>query len=94
MMNGHMNSFMSGYSNRLLPEFSQFGMMPYFSLAALVFLLSIALGFYLLKKNKTSVKEKDREPQGIGAEEMAKLRYARGEITIDELQNILKTIRL
>jgi len=39
-------------------------------------------------------KNKKQQTNGNEAEEIAKMRYARGEITYEEFQSILKTMRL
>ncbi|KIY23039.1 MULTISPECIES: SHOCT domain-containing protein [Mesobacillus] len=93
MMNGHMGSFINGNGYGAPSGFSQFGMMPYFNSSTFIFLVLIAIGVYFLMKNKFLPKANSRKIQTIEAEEIAKLRYARGEITLEEFQRILKTIK-
>lgn len=93
MMNSHMGSFINGYGNSGPSGFTQFGMMPYFNSSTLIFLVLIAIGVYFLMKNQFLPKADSGNIQSIEAEEMAKLRYARGEITLEEFQQILKTIK-
>lgn len=94
MMGGHMGSFINGYGFNGPSGYSQFGMMPYFNFSTLIFLGLIAVGAYLLFKNRAAINQKPGNIQAIEAEEMAKLRYARGEITFEEFQQILRTIQL
>jgi putative membrane protein len=93
MMNGHMGSFINGYGYSGPSGLTQFGMMPYFNSSTLIFIVLIAIGVYFLMKNQSLSKANSGNIQSIEAEEMAKLRYARGEITLEEFQQILKTIK-
>lgn len=92
-MNGHMGSLINGYGYSGPSGFTQFGMMPYFNSSALIFIVLIAIGVYLLMKNQSLPKANSGTIQSIDAEEMAKLRYARGEITLEEFQQIIITIK-
>lgn len=89
MMGGHMGSFINGHGFNGPSGFSQFGMMPYFNFSTLIFAALIAIGVYFLLKKRTFTKTK---PGSIEAEEMVKLRYARGEIAYEEFQQILRSI--
>jgi putative membrane protein len=93
MMNGHMGSFINGYGYSGPSAFTQFGMMPYFNPSTLIFLVLISIGVYFLMKNQSLPKANSGNIQSIEAEEMAKLRYARGEIALGEFEQILKTIK-
>ncbi|MBT2641600.1 SHOCT domain-containing protein [Bacillus sp. ISL-41] len=68
-------------------------MMPYFNSSTLIFLVLIAIGVFFLMKNQSLSKANSGNIQSLEAEEMAKLRYARGEITLEEFQQILITIK-
>ncbi|WP_062356463.1 SHOCT domain-containing protein [Bacillus kwashiorkori] len=103
MMNGgHMGPFggsnggFHGYKG--MPSgFSSFDMMFNGSFITLIVLALIGLVLYLLfrnKKQQTRVSSiKTNHTTVIEAEEVAKLRYARGEISHDEFQSILQTIK-
>ena len=100
MMNGgHMGSFgnggFNGY-NGMQQGFNSFDMMAGGSLMTMLIFGLIAFTLYLIFKNKkqqTSVSSNMGNSPVIEAEEVAKLRYARGEITHEEFQAILKTIK-
>ncbi|WP_330948518.1 SHOCT domain-containing protein [Virgibacillus sp. MG-45] len=100
MMNGgHMGSFgnggFNGY-NGMQQGFNSFDMMAGGSLMTMLVFVLIAFTLYLIFKNKkqqTSVSSNMGNSTVIEAEEVAKLRYARGEITHEEFQSILKTIK-
>lgn len=93
MMGGQMGSFVNGYGFNGHSGYSQFGVMPYFNFTTLIFLALIAVGVYLFFKNRTATNPNPGNTQAIEADEMAKLRYARGEITFEEFQQIFRTIR-
>ena len=97
MMNGHMSSLVNGYGNGgingIPAGMSQFGQIPYFSFSSLVFLALIAFGLFLLFKRRNTANLENRKSPVIEAVELVKLRYARGEITFDEFQSIVKTIQ-
>jgi len=102
MMNGgHMGAFgnggFNGY-NGMQQGFNLFDMMASSSLMTMLVFGLIAFAPYLIFKNKkqqTSVLSLNTENSTVtDAEEVAKLRYARGEITHEEFQSILKTIKL
>ncbi len=88
-----MGAFVNGYDFNGPSGYSQFGIIPYFNFPTLTFLAVISVGVYLFFKNRTATNPNPGNTQAIEAEEMAKLRYARGEITFEEFQQILKTIR-
>jgi putative membrane protein len=104
MGGGHMGSFgnggFNGYNgyNGMQQGFNSFDMMAGGSVMTVLVFGLIALALYLIFKNKnqqTSVSPLNKSnPTVIEAEEVAKLRYARGEITHEEFQSILKTIKL
>lgn len=103
MMNGgHMGSFGTGnggfYGYNGMPfGFNPFDMMYSGSLVTMIVFGLIALTLFLIFKNRkqqTSVSSFKKETATvIDAEEVAKLRYARGEISHDEFQSILQTIK-
>ncbi|MEQ6390255.1 hypothetical protein RZN22_13150 [Bacillaceae bacterium S4-13-58] len=101
MMNGgHMGSFGNGgyYGyNGMQQGFNSLDMTADNSLLTLLVLGLITFVIYLIFKNKnqqnlvsTSMKE---NTVVIDGKEVAKLRYARGEISHEEFQSILKTIK-
>lgn len=104
MMNGgHMGSFggsnggFYGY-NGMPSGFNSFDMMFNGSFMTLIVLALIGVVLFLLIRNRkqaTSVSSsiKMNHTTVIEAEEIAKLRYARGEISHDEFQSILQTIK-
>ena len=100
MMNGgHMgscgNGDFFGY-NGMQQGFNSFDMMAGGSLMTMLVFGLIAFTLYLIFKNKkqqNSVSSNMGNSTVIEAEEVAKLRYARGEITHEEFQTILKTIK-
>ncbi|PLR79762.1 hypothetical protein CVD25_23105 [Bacillus canaveralius] len=108
MMNGHMGSFGStygGYGNGIgnggfegYPfGLNNFGWMSGMNLSGLLLIALIAFSLYLFFINKNqytrlSPMKTERLPS-IEAEEVIKLRYARGEISFDEFQSILKMIK-
>jgi len=93
MMGGHIGNFVNCYGFNGPSGYSQFGIMPYFNFATLTFLALIAVGVYLFSKTGQPPIQIRGNTQAIEAEEMAKLRYARGEITFEEFLQILRTIR-
>ncbi|MFS1515459.1 hypothetical protein V1503_02915 [Bacillus sp. SCS-151] len=104
MMNGgHMGSFggnggFYGY-NGMPSGFNNFDMMFNGSFMTIIVIGIITVGLILIFKNqkihRTSASSYNKQGTTvIEAEEVAKLRYARGEITHDELQAILKTIKM
>jgi putative membrane protein len=66
-------------------------------LSTLLFVGLAILAFYLFFKNKKQPRKKDpifiSETSSIDASEIVRLRYARGEISLEEFQNILKNIQ-
>ncbi|RTR28172.1 hypothetical protein EKG37_17890 [Robertmurraya yapensis] len=103
MMNGgHMGSFggsnggFYGY-NGMPSGFNSFDMMFNGSFMTLIVFALIGVVLFLLLRNQkqqTRVSSiKMNNTTVIEAEEVAKLRYARGEISHDEFQSILQTIK-
>ncbi|WP_312098678.1 hypothetical protein [Niallia sp.] len=103
MMNGgHMGSFggSSGGSygyNGIPSGFNSFDMMlnGYFMTILMFILIGVVLFLLLLRNRKQQTRVssiKMNHTTVIKAEEVAKLRYARGEISHDEFQSILQTI--
>lgn len=101
MGGGHMGSFgnggFNGY-NGMQQGFNSFDMMAGGSVMTVLVFGLIALALYLIFRNKNQKTSVSTLNTGnatvIEAEEVAKLRYARGEITHEEFQSILKTIKL
>ena len=101
MGGGHMGSFgnggFNGY-NGMQQGFNSFDMMAGGSVMTVLVFGLIALALYLIFRNKNQQTSVSTLNTGnatvIEAEEVAKLRYARGEITHEEFQSILKTIKL
>ncbi|GGM29385.1 hypothetical protein GCM10011351_14380 [Paraliobacillus quinghaiensis] len=101
MSGGHMGYFgnggFNGY-NGMQQGFNSFDMMAGGSVMTVLVFGLIALALYLIFRNKNQQTSVSTLNTGnatvIEAEEIAKLRYARGEITHEEFQSILKTIKL
>jgi len=103
MMNGgHMGSFVGSnggfYGYNGMPfGFNSFDMMFNGSFMTILMFILIGVVLFLLLRNQkqqTRVSSiKMNNTTVIEAEEVAKLRYARGEISHDEFQSILQTIK-
>jgi len=99
MMNGgYMGYFGNGGYNGMQRGFNSFGEMGNGFLVTVLIVALIAFALYLVfkkKKQQTIVSAVNTgDPAVTEAEEIAKLRYARGEITDEEFQTILKTLKL
>lgn len=99
MMNGgYMGRFGNGGYNDMQRGFNSFGEMANGSLMTVLIVALIVFALYLVFKKKnqqTTVSALNTGNSTVTeAEEIAKLRYARGEITDEEFQTILKTLKL
>lgn len=99
MMNGgHMGYFGNGGYNGMQRGFNSFDSMANGSLVPVLIGALIAFALYLMfkkKKQQTSISALNTGDSTVTeAEEIAKSRYARGEITDGEFQTILKTLKL
>ncbi len=102
MMNGgHMGSFGNGgyYGyNGMQQGFNSFDMMGGSSWMTVLVFGIIVFALYTIYKNKKPNTSVTSSIAGsttvIGSEEVAKLRYARGEISHEEFKSILTTIKL
>ncbi|AWI14194.1 hypothetical protein CQJ30_09855 [Caldibacillus thermoamylovorans] len=102
MNGGHMGSFGGSnggfYCYNGMPSgFNSFDMMFNGSFMTILMFILIGVVLFLLLRNQkqqTRVSSiKMNNTTVIEAEEVAKLRYARGEISHDEFQSILQTIK-
>ncbi|SIN87832.1 putative membrane protein [Carnobacterium alterfunditum] len=100
MMNGgYMGYFGKGGYNSMQRGFNSFDKMANGSpLLTVLIVALIVVALYLVfkkKKQQTTVSALNtRNSTVTEAEEIAKSRYARGEITDEEFQTILKTLKL
>jgi putative membrane protein len=100
MMNGgYMSNFMNGgyNGNGMQQGFNSFNMMGGSNIMPMIGVGLILLMIYFIfkdKKKQGSALSLNKETFSvINAEEVAKLRYARGEISHEEFQSILEIIK-
>lgn len=99
MMNGgYMGYFGNDGYKGMQRGFNSFGEMGNGSLVTVLIVALIAFALYLIFKNKKQQTTVSALTTGNAtvtkAEEIAKSRYARGEITHEEFQTMLKTLKL
>lgn len=95
MMNGVVNG-VTGGGNQI--GMGNFGWFQGFSFPMLIVIGIAILAFILIFKNKKQPAKKqpifsNETSPALSAAEVIRLRYARGEITFDEYQSILKNVQ-
>lgn len=96
MMNGMMNGA-NGICNGAVNGLYSGGMFG-FPFSALIFAGLVILVVYLLFRNKKQASNKElifknEKSLPVDATEIVRLRYARGEISLEEFQTIIKNIQ-
>ena len=92
-MFGHMGGYgMNGFYGNGFGFGRGYGFMGGFSQLFLFILIGVVIYLLIKKSSGNSTKSLLKSNTNVDAKEIVKLRYARGEISLDEYQKILKIL--